>query len=583
MTRPHKILWTVAILLLVSCSRSTEQSVSDTSIIGGRIADDHKFMATMINGSENKPGCGGTFVTKTIVISAAHCFSNPSKKFRIRAGSKNAAATNDLLLDVVALVIHPQYDPETNLNDIVLLQVTGDQTVLDTIEPISFNNDETLPANSADEVLTVIGRGNTTSIGRFVEDVLRQVDVNVVPTAECIDAYSTDGINSTVICAGNTVTGGQDSCQGDSGGPLVRKFDGAFKLVGIVSWGEGCAQTRGPGVYTKVSSQALWIEQEIAKLTVAQPISVEQFPEVTKKYCYEGITTTTGIGAGDKTAEFVRKWTPTEVFAVSTQTDGFSTSNECSLPVPGASAMNYRLEAIPGVDTSEFMRKLSITDGSQKWEAAAASELSRIEVACNDSLDLVYELTGREESIYFNNSYFDFNGDFNGTIAGDAIRLQCEIEDLKVEFFIQSGNDGLEYIARLTGPDLGDGQTLFTLSKWGGSESSIVATLSIDVVSTDLREGKLSLLNSAENDLFTWNLVCNSSYTLKDEFGMVYPSVDLQNGKQEIVFISPATIHGTIRAGATKNFAISLPNSPTGVNDALTCEINGRKLSIALN
>ena len=51
--------------------------------------------------------------------------------------------------------------------------------------------------------------------------------------------------------------GGIDSCQGDSGGPLV--CDG--KLVGIVSFGNGCAKPGFPGVYTKVESYLEWISK----------------------------------------------------------------------------------------------------------------------------------------------------------------------------------------------------------------------------------------------------------------------------------------------------------------------------------
>lgn len=52
-------------------------------------------------------------------------------------------------------------------------------------------------------------------------------------------------------------SGGIDSCQGDSGGPLFTQQP--FELVGIVSWGEGCAQPRFPGVYTKVAAFVDWI------------------------------------------------------------------------------------------------------------------------------------------------------------------------------------------------------------------------------------------------------------------------------------------------------------------------------------
>jgi len=52
-----------------------------------------------------------------------------------------------------------------------------------------------------------------------------------------------------MICAGVT-GGGKDACQGDSGGPLVV----GDKLVGIVSWGVGCAEARYPGVYSNVAT-----------------------------------------------------------------------------------------------------------------------------------------------------------------------------------------------------------------------------------------------------------------------------------------------------------------------------------------
>ena len=47
-----------------------------------------------------------------------------------------------------------------------------------------------------------------------------------------------------------------DACAGDSGGPLVVQRDGRAVLVGIVSWGYGCAVFGMPGVFTRVSQFA---------------------------------------------------------------------------------------------------------------------------------------------------------------------------------------------------------------------------------------------------------------------------------------------------------------------------------------
>lgn len=89
----------------------------------------------------------------------------------------------------------------------------------------------------------MIGWGNT----RFKGDAsptLLQVSVPITNNAVCIQSV-TDPLKQ--VCAGFD-KGGKDSCQGDSGGPLIIELnDGTFELIGIVSFGSGCAQAGRPG------------------------------------------------------------------------------------------------------------------------------------------------------------------------------------------------------------------------------------------------------------------------------------------------------------------------------------------------
>jgi hypothetical protein len=82
-------------------------------------------------------------------------------------------------------------------------------------------------------------------------------EVTFLPDSSCRRAYRNfyGGFRpATQLCAGRAL-GRHDTCQGDSGGPLVAyAADGTARLVGITSFGKGCARKYAPGVYTRVAA-----------------------------------------------------------------------------------------------------------------------------------------------------------------------------------------------------------------------------------------------------------------------------------------------------------------------------------------
>lgn len=111
------------------------------------------------------------------------------------------------------------------------------------------------------ENTTVSGWGVMSEGEGTISNNLNAVDVPIVSNEECKIAYG-QRVNQDHVCAG-LKQGGKDSCQGDSGGPLARRRGKQAELVGIVSFGYGCAQAGSPGVYTKVSHYIDWIEKNL--------------------------------------------------------------------------------------------------------------------------------------------------------------------------------------------------------------------------------------------------------------------------------------------------------------------------------
>jgi trypsin len=187
------------------------------------------------------------------VITAAHCVSGASPSgLRVRYGTLTHAS-GGTLVSVSAIISHPGYSASTIDNDIAVLQLAAPMTLGQTqAKAVS------LPAQGSDPTagaLAMTSGWGTTSSGGSIVASLRSVKVPIVSRASAQASYGAASITNNMIAAGLT-EGGKDACQGDSGGPLV--INGV--LVGITSWGRGCAQPGYPGIYARVGNYVNWIK-----------------------------------------------------------------------------------------------------------------------------------------------------------------------------------------------------------------------------------------------------------------------------------------------------------------------------------
>ncbi|XP_058017713.1 ovochymase-2 [Ahaetulla prasina] len=213
--------------------------------------------------------CGGAVLTRTWVVTAAHCLKKEGKYqdlWRVVVGThdikeQDQSSQKRLVKQYIA---HPDFNTSTLDSDIALVELTEPLEFNHYVHPVCLPEQEEKIEPS--RICVITGWGNQYE-DRAQSSKLHQLRVPILVSEECQKYYVDHPlvVNERMFCAGFPAEGGKDGCTGDSGGPLVcpAKDSSYYTLNGIISWGLGCGRKGYPGVYTNVSAFADWISQYI--------------------------------------------------------------------------------------------------------------------------------------------------------------------------------------------------------------------------------------------------------------------------------------------------------------------------------
>ncbi|XP_059061615.1 serine protease snake-like [Achroia grisella] len=224
--------------------------------------------------------CGSTLISHKFVLTAGHCIKASPRDSRIadltpkmiRFGSTNLNSSYNIDRNIARIIPHPEYKPPRQYFDIALMEVDFKVDFSKVSQPAClWPKDDDSFGNQA----TVTGWGLYEKGNLDTSLELQAGDINIIDSSNCNQLLRTSsnrlwvGIMDNQLCAGK-LEGGIDACQGDSGGPLQvripipapydKREAQVHYVIGITSFGIGCALPNLPGVYTRVSSFLDWIE-----------------------------------------------------------------------------------------------------------------------------------------------------------------------------------------------------------------------------------------------------------------------------------------------------------------------------------
>lgn len=570
----------VVLFVLVSCGNPSNLDLGQSAklaVVGGKPTTETSYLVQLMADSSADRGlCGGVLIGPRLVLTAAHCLDDVSlTEMHVALGfEKTGNLSSTKSVKVVAAARHERFsgEPEDG-NDIALLYLAEyDPNRLEKpVQPIAW---EALVNAKLPQTLKVIGAGTQSSLGDVYSDDIQEAVVSVIPNRQCSNLVP--ALLSSQLCAGQLKTGGVDSCRGDSGGPLVRTDGPASVLVGIVSYGQGCAQKGKPSVYTKVAAFADWIREKSdilrssAALDTRRMTSTELKEAISARCLGQIGHVTKESRRGDTVRQTVWRVNPDGIeYKPATLVPAGEVVVECSFADVAGRSVSVKWLKVKGGGAG-FVSVVTLADGSQFLSSPWKTRYQQDRVTCKTARGSVGLFDQRQDTFVEFEGLFYRLGDSVADPRNSDTTWGCRIDDVSVELFYtskRSQESASKLAARVTHGSIGTVTAVLVPARLDPNDF-VQANLNLD---SSGDEADLEIRNVGEEDLFTWKLTCFREFSLKLTEGSLLKSVASSDGTSfSVVVDSAVSASGRVAQKSTATFPVKALSE--GV---FNCTLNG--------
>lgn len=583
----HSGLALLSLLSLAATAQAQPQrSINSARIIGGSQDLEHHFVVGLIEEGQRGPFCGATVIEPGLAVTAGHCVKMRSRDLWL-VGSDDWSQHHfeAARVKVSEIEIHPDFLRGDHGADIALIKYEptflADADVGVQLTPIKVDQPAVLP-----EFAQVIGWGSRSSYGNLPPSTAQVATVPLIADELCKSLggrYSR--LSSKQLCAGYLQNGGIDSCHGDSGGPLfVSDSSGMASLIGVVSWGESCAQVGHPGVYTRVAAFLDWINAAKVRRPngTIDPAS-NAMSELINRRCYHKLHGKLKEAQGNHVLNlFTHAVSIGHISALDTATEPLLREPLC---VVDTSAGRYELYA-DTVDLQHPERQLAtlLELGTGRKFHVAINNALRAQLACQHVAptngDPMLIADDDRIMVRWHGDFYEGTPQMSVHNNRDSTAIAttdggCNVGPFGVNVLAGGAvvaNDALEVV--ITVPNLTSGPTSMTLTR-----VKRTPFMELSFLKADDHSGFLELHNPTEADLLNWRLDCD--HHLKFESLSSWPAGrDFEEvGQLSHEYSTSALAWSKVPRGATLRFAYR-SESPLGHGAKIRCTINGIPMTV---